>query len=166
MRIKPGDKLEYIVEGDHVMLRCIWARTRSRAFWPAKREKACPSLKFARQPRKPLAGERACGEQAQVGRHKPHPPPLGTRQREASQHCWKTVRGLRSRPRGDRRVCRHVLAECVFVLESFYENPREEIASALGRLISSPGVEIADASIHLDALERYGKNQECISWTV
>ncbi len=52
-----------------------------------------------------------------------------------------------------------VLAECVFVLESFYENPREEIASALGRLISSPGVEIADASIHLDALERYGRTK-------
>ena len=47
-----------------------------------------------------------------------------------------------------------VLAECVFVLESFYEHPRGDIASALGRLISSPGVEI-DAAIHLDALDRY-----------
>jgi len=47
-----------------------------------------------------------------------------------------------------------VLAECVFVLESFYEHPRGDIASALGRLISSPGVEI-DAPIHLDALDRY-----------
>lgn len=35
-----------------------------------------------------------------------------------------------------------VLAECVFVLESFYEHPRTDIASALSRLISSPGVEI------------------------
>ena len=34
-----------------------------------------------------------------------------------------------------------VLAECVFVLESFYEHPRGDISSALGRLISSPGVE-------------------------
>jgi hypothetical protein len=34
------------------------------------------------------------------------------------------------------------LAECVFVLESFYEHPRGDIASALGRLISSPGVEM------------------------
>ena len=49
-----------------------------------------------------------------------------------------------------------VLAECVFVLESFYEHPRGDIASALGRLISSPGVEI-DAAIHLDALDRYRK---------
>jgi predicted nucleic acid-binding protein len=32
-----------------------------------------------------------------------------------------------------------VLAECVFVLESFYKHPRSDIASALGRLISSPG---------------------------
>jgi len=51
-----------------------------------------------------------------------------------------------------------VLAECVFVLESFYEHPRRDIASALGRLISSPGVEI-DAAIHLDALDRYRKTK-------
>jgi predicted nucleic acid-binding protein len=50
-----------------------------------------------------------------------------------------------------------VLAECVFVLESFYEHPRGPISSALGRLISSPGVEIGEATIHLDALERYRK---------
>ena len=51
-----------------------------------------------------------------------------------------------------------VLAECVLVLESFYERPRGDIASALGRLISSPGVEI-DAAIHLDALDRYRKTK-------
>jgi predicted nucleic-acid-binding protein len=50
-----------------------------------------------------------------------------------------------------------VLAECVFVLESFYEHPRGDIASALGKLISSPGVEISAAAIHLDALDRYRK---------
>ncbi len=48
-----------------------------------------------------------------------------------------------------------VLAECVFVLESFYGHPRAEIASALGRLISSPGVEISEGSVHLDGLNRY-----------
>jgi predicted nucleic-acid-binding protein len=48
-----------------------------------------------------------------------------------------------------------VLAECVFVLESFYEHPRADIASVLGRLISSPGVEISEVAIHLDALNRY-----------
>lgn len=52
-----------------------------------------------------------------------------------------------------------VLAECVFVLESFYEHPRGDIASALGRLISSPGVEIGDTAIYLDALDRYRKTK-------
>ena len=52
-----------------------------------------------------------------------------------------------------------VLAECVFVLESFYEHPRGDIASVLGRLISSPGVEISGAAIHLDALDRYRKTK-------
>lgn len=52
-----------------------------------------------------------------------------------------------------------VLAECVFVLESFYEHPRGDIASALGRLISSPGVEMDGPAIHLDALERYRKTR-------
>lgn len=50
-----------------------------------------------------------------------------------------------------------VLAECVFVLESFYEHSRGDISSAFRRLISSPGVEIGGATIHLDALERYRK---------
>jgi predicted nucleic-acid-binding protein len=48
-----------------------------------------------------------------------------------------------------------VLAECVFVLESFYKHARGDIASALGRLIASPGVQISEVTIHLDALNRY-----------
>ena len=52
-----------------------------------------------------------------------------------------------------------VLAECVFVLESFYEHPRGDIASALGTLISSPCIEIGGAAIHLDALGRYRKTK-------
>jgi predicted nucleic acid-binding protein len=52
-----------------------------------------------------------------------------------------------------------VLAECVFVLESFYTSPRIEIAAALGRLISSPGVEICEVNVHLDALNRYAKTK-------
>jgi predicted nucleic-acid-binding protein len=52
-----------------------------------------------------------------------------------------------------------VLAECLFVLESFYEHPRGDIASALGRLISSPCIEIDGAAIHLDALDRYRKTK-------
>ena len=52
-----------------------------------------------------------------------------------------------------------VVAECVFVLESFYEHPRADIASALARLISSPGVEIRDLAIHLEALNRYQRTR-------
>ncbi len=48
-----------------------------------------------------------------------------------------------------------VLAECVFVLESFYRHPRAAIASTLRALISSPGVEIDEVALHLDALSRY-----------
>ena len=52
-----------------------------------------------------------------------------------------------------------VLAECLSVLESFYEHPRGSIASALGRLISSPGVEISGAAVQLDALDRYRRTK-------
>jgi len=52
-----------------------------------------------------------------------------------------------------------VLAECVFVLDSFYGRPRADIAAALGTLISSPGVEISGAAIHRDALERYRRTK-------
>jgi predicted nucleic-acid-binding protein len=52
-----------------------------------------------------------------------------------------------------------VLAECVFVLESFYEHPRKDIASALSRLISSPGMEIADPAVHLDALDQFARTK-------
>lgn len=52
-----------------------------------------------------------------------------------------------------------VLAECVFVLESFYQRPRASIASALGTLISSPGVEINEPAIQIDALDRYRRTK-------
>ncbi len=52
-----------------------------------------------------------------------------------------------------------VLAESVFVLESFYRHPRAAIASALGRLISSPGVEIGEVTVQLDALNRYKRTK-------
>jgi len=52
-----------------------------------------------------------------------------------------------------------VLAECVFVLESFYGHPRGDISSVLGRLISSPGVEISGVTTHHNALERYRKTE-------
>lgn len=49
-----------------------------------------------------------------------------------------------------------VVAECVFVLESFYKKPRTDIARVLSSLLSSPGIELANQRIHLDALDRYG----------
>jgi predicted nucleic-acid-binding protein len=52
-----------------------------------------------------------------------------------------------------------VLAECIFVLESFYKHPRTKIASALSTLISSSGIEIDQLAIHRDALERYAKSK-------
>jgi len=52
-----------------------------------------------------------------------------------------------------------VLAECVFVLESFYKQPRANIAQVLKSLIGSPGVELDDLPVHLDALTRYARTQ-------
>jgi predicted nucleic-acid-binding protein len=49
-----------------------------------------------------------------------------------------------------------VIAECVFVLESFYKHNRIDIARVLAALISSPGIQLTDAALHLDALNRYG----------
>lgn len=52
-----------------------------------------------------------------------------------------------------------VVAECVFVLESFYEQPRADIAGTLAALIGSPGIELADRAVHLDALRRFGQSK-------
>lgn len=52
-----------------------------------------------------------------------------------------------------------VLAECVFVLESFYKHPRADIASALSHFVSSPGVEIDEAAVQLDALARFKRTK-------
>lgn len=52
-----------------------------------------------------------------------------------------------------------VLAECVFVLESFYKHSREAINTALRDLIASPGIEIDDDLLHLDALDRYARSK-------
>jgi predicted nucleic-acid-binding protein len=52
-----------------------------------------------------------------------------------------------------------VLAECVFVLESFYKHGRADIAKVLAELIGSPGVTVEESELHLDALERYGNSK-------
>lgn len=48
-----------------------------------------------------------------------------------------------------------VLAECVFLLQSFYQQTRPDIADVLTNLIKIRGVEITELSIHVDALHRY-----------
>ncbi|HEY1683934.1 MAG TPA: PIN domain-containing protein [Tepidisphaeraceae bacterium] len=48
-----------------------------------------------------------------------------------------------------------VLAECVFLLESFYQQTRSEVADVLQGLMNSPGVELSELAIHLDSLQRY-----------
>ncbi len=52
-----------------------------------------------------------------------------------------------------------VVAECVFVLESFYKHERGQIARVLGELFSSPGIELERLDTVLDALERYGNSK-------
>jgi predicted nucleic-acid-binding protein len=52
-----------------------------------------------------------------------------------------------------------VLAESVFVLESFYQRQRPDIAEVLRGLITSPGVEISESTVHLDALDRYRRTK-------
>jgi predicted nucleic acid-binding protein len=48
-----------------------------------------------------------------------------------------------------------VAAECVFVLESFYEHTRADISLVMAGLLGSPGIEVPDLEVHLDALDRY-----------
>ena len=52
-----------------------------------------------------------------------------------------------------------VLAEAVFVLESFYKKQRTDIANALILLLGSAGIEMLYPSIHADALDRYGRTK-------
>lgn len=52
-----------------------------------------------------------------------------------------------------------VLAECVFVLESFYKHTRADIATSLTQLIECPNIEIAENTIHSDALDRYARSK-------
>lgn len=52
-----------------------------------------------------------------------------------------------------------VLAECVYVLASFYRYSRTNIVEALTTVVTSPGVINDDAGIALDALQRYGQSK-------
>lgn len=48
-----------------------------------------------------------------------------------------------------------VFAECVYVLESFYEAPREQVAAAMRALLGMPSVMTVDAAALMRALEVY-----------
>jgi predicted nucleic-acid-binding protein len=48
-----------------------------------------------------------------------------------------------------------VFAECVYVLESFYEAPRDQVAAAMRSLLAMPSVMTIDAVALLRALELY-----------
>ena len=48
-----------------------------------------------------------------------------------------------------------ILAEMVYVLESFYERPREEIAGTARALLALPSIVVADLDLLLRALELY-----------
>jgi predicted nucleic-acid-binding protein len=52
-----------------------------------------------------------------------------------------------------------VLAECVFVLESFYKRLRTDIAATLIHLIECPNIGISEPKIHSDALLRYASTK-------
>ena len=48
-----------------------------------------------------------------------------------------------------------VFAECVFVLESFYEQPRAHVARAMRALLALPAVTVLDEPLLLRALALY-----------
>jgi predicted nucleic-acid-binding protein len=52
-----------------------------------------------------------------------------------------------------------VFAECVFVLESFYEAPRGQVATAMRALLAMPTMAFADQPVLLRALEIYEQDR-------
>ena len=53
-----------------------------------------------------------------------------------------------------------VVAEAVFVLESFYNHSPQAIALVIGQLLASPGIELVDDDIHQAALVEYAKGKQ------
>lgn len=48
-----------------------------------------------------------------------------------------------------------ILAETVYVLESFFEAPREQVAAAARAVITFPSIRVVDADLLLRAIEVY-----------
>ena len=52
-----------------------------------------------------------------------------------------------------------VFAECVFVLESFYETPRPQVATTMRALLAMPTVTVVDQPMLLRSLEVYEEDR-------
>lgn len=52
-----------------------------------------------------------------------------------------------------------VVAECVYVLESFYEVERARVATLMRAAVALPSVEVIDAALLLRALELYERER-------
>jgi predicted nucleic-acid-binding protein len=48
-----------------------------------------------------------------------------------------------------------VVVECVYVMEKFYEIPKNEVVARLSRILNIKGINIPDKSEILDALVKY-----------
>lgn len=53
-----------------------------------------------------------------------------------------------------------VVAETVFVLESFYNHSCSDIAKVINRLLASPGIELVNNEIHQVALLEFAKGKQ------
>jgi predicted nucleic-acid-binding protein len=81
--------------------------------------------------------------------------------RDHAQHTAAAIQVFDACDRGDLGliVLAEVLAECIFVLESFYRQPREQIARILGEFVTHPGIEMEHASAYQDGLRRYANTK-------
>jgi predicted nucleic acid-binding protein len=52
-----------------------------------------------------------------------------------------------------------IVAELIYVLESFYERPRSEVATAARALLALPSVTVVDRDLLLRALEHYDSSR-------
>ena len=69
LRIKPGDRLEYAVQGDHATIRVHLGTRSVKGVLASKKGKGCPSRKSARPQRRQPVVVRAPGEQTKACRH-------------------------------------------------------------------------------------------------
>jgi predicted nucleic-acid-binding protein len=146
LRSKAGDKLDYELEGDHVTLR-VHLDTRSlKGVLASKKGKG---MSFAQI--REAAANAVRGREHAVSKRRLVDTNLIVRYlvQDHEKHAKAAEKLFDSCDRGDLvlEVLPVVLAECVFVLESFHEHARGD-ASVLGRLISNPAIEISRAAIH------------------